>query len=126
MPINSRAKGKKGELELCHTLRDLWNWDCRRTEQFCGDSGDSDVTIRHLPNLFAECKRVQCLNLTEAMELASKQCGPKLPAIFHRRNNKPWLVTARLSDLMELAEMLVQSKCMVTEPDDLKSPGDTT
>ncbi len=55
--------------------------------------------------LHIECKRVERLNVPEAMQQAirdSERFHDGLPALFHRRNRQPWLVTLRLEDFMRL------------------------
>lgn len=104
--VNSRQKGKRGELDLCHALKAVMGWTARRSQQFCGDSGDSDVVIEEHPSLFIECKLVQALNLTAVMKLAVEQAQEKLPAVFHRRDREEWLVTIRLIDLPRLVQTL--------------------
>ena len=42
MCVNSREKGKRGELELARALRAL-GYDCRRGQQYSGKNGDADV-----------------------------------------------------------------------------------
>ena len=45
------------------------------------------------------------LNVGEAMEQAIRDSDRMLdgmPALFHRRNRKPWLVTMRLEDWLKL------------------------
>lgn len=106
MPINSRQKGKRGELELCHILKESFGWDAERSVQHCGNAGDSDLILKGFPNLFVECKRVEQLNLSKAMELAKKQAGQKVPAIFHRKDREDWMVTIPLGHLLHLSLML--------------------
>jgi hypothetical protein len=99
---NSRAKGKVGELELAKELERVFGVPCRRSQQFCGRAGDDDV--QGLPGIFVECKRVQALNVPAAVAKAVEQCpAEKVPAVFHRRNREPWLVTCQLDDLAALA-----------------------
>jgi hypothetical protein len=105
--VNSRAKGKNGELDLCHTLRSLYGWACRRTQQYSGWSrgGSSpDIEIDQMPDLFVECKRVQALNVPRALSIAVAQCGRRCPVVIHRPNRSPngWMVTIRLTDLPRL------------------------
>lgn len=97
--VNSRQKGKRGELDLCQTLKAVMGWTARRSVQYCGDAGDSDVLIDGLPSLFVECKLVQALNLTAVMRLAVQQAKGKLPVVCHRRDREEWLLTIRLQDL---------------------------
>ena len=36
------------------------------------------------------------------MEQAARDCKYEVPAVFHRKNDKPWLVTMRLNDWIKL------------------------
>lgn len=67
-----REKGKRGERELAGILRD-YGYDTRRGQQFCGSDGSADVV--GLPGIHIECKRVEKLNLLEAMEQAKHVPG---------------------------------------------------
>lgn len=89
--MNSRQKGKRGELELAKVLRD-YGYDCRRGQQYCGANGDADVV--GLPGIHIECKRSEKLNIQNAVAQAVKDKKPdELPTVFHRKNNSDWLVT---------------------------------
>ena len=98
--MNSKVKGKGGELELAKILREH-GYDCRRGQQFCGANGDADVI--GLPGIHIECKRVERLNLYDAMAQSKHDSrdGEK-PAVFHRINRSKWLVTMELEDFMEI------------------------
>lgn len=100
MAINSRQKGKAGELELAHKLKE-YGYDAHRSVQYNGKDGQADVL--GLPNIHIECKRVEKLNLYDAMEQAKRDTknGDK-PTVFHRKNRCNWLVTMELDDFMEL------------------------
>lgn len=131
--INSRAKGCVGERELSHEIKRVMGWmgiqtEANRTAQHCGDSGDSDVLIHQLPQVFAEVKRVERLNVQEAMDKAAKQAevAGKIPVLFHRRNRHPWLVTLKLDQLPAFAEMLETAKCIAEEEREIESPNDST
>jgi hypothetical protein len=107
MPINSRQKGKRGELDLCHSLISVMGWSgTRRAQQFNGNAGHADVIIPQLPRVFPECKLVNRLNLSEAMKTAVDQCRGLIPVVFHRRDREDWMVTVRLSDWKALSEMV--------------------
>lgn len=98
--MNSREKGKRGELELARVLRSL-GYDCRRGQQYSGKNGDADVV--GLPGIHIECKRVERLNLTEAMKQARRDALPgEFPVVFHRRNDEPWMVTMPLESWIEI------------------------
>jgi len=94
---NSRAKGAAGERELAEVLRGMGHTKCRRGQQFSGSPDSPDVC--GILGVHPEVKRVQSLNLNAAMDQAVRDAGSNTPAVFHRRNNKPWLVTVRLADL---------------------------
>ena len=107
MGKSQREKGKRGERELANLLKDH-GYTCRRGQQYCGTNGDADVV--GLPGIHIECKRVERLNLEDAMTQAiDDTAAEKLPfgeeiypAVFHRRNRGSWLVTMRLDDWMNL------------------------
>ena len=93
---DSKAKGARGERELSNVLN-LHGFDCRRGQQFCGANGDADVV--GLPGIHIECKRVERLNLSDAMSqsISDAKMG-NIPTVMHRKNHEEWLVTMRLSD----------------------------
>lgn len=70
--MNSNRKGKEGERELANLLKDRYGYDCRRGQQFCGSNGDADVV--GLPGIHIECKRVEKLNIYEAVEQSISDC----------------------------------------------------
>ena len=99
MAINSREKGKRSERELAKLLTDA-GYDCRRGCQYDG-RGAADVI--GLPGIHIECKRVEKLNLFEAIKQAIRDARKgELPAVFHRKNRTPWLVTMVFDDWLEL------------------------
>lgn len=99
---NSIEKGKRAERELSSILRNN-GYDTRRGQQYCGKSGDADVV--GLDGIHIECKAVERLNIHEAMEQAeSDRKIDRIPCVFHKKNRKPWLVTMKLDDWMDLYE----------------------
>lgn len=98
----SREKGKRGERELAKILREHGYENARRAQQFRGTEGDADV-IDALPGIHIECKRVEALNIDAALEQAVRDAREgEIPAVFHRRNNKPWKVTVTLEDFLRI------------------------
>ena len=61
-------------------------------------------------NLHAEIKRVERLNIYEAMEQALRDCGSKVPFVMHRKNKKQWLITINASDLIRFAKAIVENE----------------
>ena len=98
--MNSRQKGAAGERELAKKLRE-YGYDCRRGQQYCGTNGDADVI--GLPGIHIECKRVERLNIDDAMLQAIRDRREgEYPAVFHRKNNGKWMVTMLLDDWQEI------------------------
>lgn len=97
----SQRKGADGERELAQVLR-KHSYDCARGGLLSfGEKPD----LSGLPGIHIEVKRVEKLNVVEAMEQSirdSERMQDGVPTLFHRRNRKPWLVTMRLSDWLEL------------------------
>lgn len=97
---NSRRKGAAGERELANKLKD-YGYKSRRGQQYCGANGDADVV--GLPGIHIECKRVEKLNLYDAMAQSVRDAREgEIPAVFHRKNNCEWLATLRMDDFMKL------------------------
>ena len=100
--MNSRNKGKRGELEAAHLLQD-YGYDARRGQQFSGANGDADVV--GLPHIHLEVKRVEKLNIDEALDQSvSDARDDETPVVLHRKNRKEWKVTMRFIDWIEMYE----------------------
>ena len=98
--MNSQQKGARGERELASKLRD-YGYETRRGQQYCGANGDADVV--GLPGIHIECKRVEHLNLYDAMSQSRRDAKPEeTPVVMHRKNDCEWLVTMRLSDWIRM------------------------
>lgn len=102
MALNSRRKGKTGELEAAEILRTLFGWTTRRTQQYSGTSDTADLRVEQTPSLFWEIKRVCRLNVPKAMRTAASQCGRRVPVLMHRPDRSDWLITIRVQDLPQL------------------------
>ena len=99
MSINSKKKGAKGERELANQLKE-YGYDCRRGQQYNGLDGEDVVGLDYI---HIECKRVERLNIDEAIEQAVRDTkDDKFPAVFHRKNRKDWLVTMQLDTWIKL------------------------
>lgn len=98
--MNSRQKGARGERELANLLK-TYGYDARRGQQFSGANGDPDVV--GLPDIHIEAKRVEKLNIDNAMAQSIRDArdGEK-PAVFHRKDRKQWLVTMPFTEWIEL------------------------
>lgn len=69
--------------------------------QYSGLNGDADVI--GLPRLHLEIKRVERLNIYDAMNQSKRDARDnELPVVMHRKNRCEWLVTAPLDVFMQL------------------------
>jgi hypothetical protein len=102
--INSRQKGAAGERELAAHFNRLLGTQARRGQQFSGLEGEDVVG---LPGIHVESKRVEALNLYDAVDQAVRDAdGKKVPVVFHRKNRKPWLVTFILEDIVDFSNKI--------------------
>lgn len=91
-----KEKGKRGERELAKALK-YYGYDASRGVQYKGSENSPDVI--GLPGIHIEVKRVERLNIYDAISQAQADAGGNnLPAVFHRKNNCKWLVTMTLDD----------------------------
>jgi Holliday junction resolvase len=98
--MNSRRKGKDGELELASKFREH-GFPARRSQQYCGTSDSMDVV--GLPFIHVECKRKQALNVYEALGKAKNEAqGKGIPTVFWRKNRAGWVVVMEFDDWMNL------------------------
>ena len=99
--VNSRQKGARGERELRDKFREYGFVDARRGQQYCGANGDADVV--GLPGIHVECKRVERLNIEQALAQSQEDAvESEVPAVFHRKNGGKWMVTMDLDDWMNM------------------------
>lgn len=102
MSKNSRNKGVAGERELAKVLRG-YGYQCRRGQQYSGANGDADVV--GLEGIHIECKRVERLQLYDAIDQAKRDARKgEHPTVMHRKNNCEWLVTMPLENWLDIYE----------------------
>lgn len=99
MPINSRNKGKTGELEVAKLLIEL-GYVARRGQQFAGGPGSPDV-VHNIEGMHLEVKRTEKLALWDAVDQAMRDAPlGNTPVVIHRKNNKPWVVIMPARDFL--------------------------
>lgn len=102
--INSKSKGKRGELFVVKKFKDR-GYQCNRTAQFKGNTGRAD-DIEGIDYIHAEVKFVERLNITDAMEQAVRDNfmsdRQAFPTVFHKKNNEKLMVTMRFDDWINL------------------------
>ena len=97
----SQRKGADGERELAALLREYGYPVERGGSLSFGEVPD----LTGLPGVHIEVKRVERLNVPEAMKQAMRDAEKfhdGAPTLFHRRSREPWLVTMRLHDWIAL------------------------
>lgn len=106
LPMNSKQKGKRGELEWAQFLRDMGCPDARRGQQYKG-TGDSPDVVGGITDTHCEVKRVERLNLEKAMSKAVDEATfGNVPYVAHRTNNSPWKVTILAADMIRFSQRL--------------------
>jgi Holliday junction resolvase len=98
LAINSRDKGARGERELANKLKE-YGYTTRRGQQYSGIEGQDVVG---LDGIHIECKRVERLNIYDAVDQAKRDTEGGKPTVFHRKNHCEWLVTMTLDDWIGL------------------------
>lgn len=97
----SQRKGRAAEIELAKLLQ-AHGYDVEpgRAQSY-GEVPD----LSGLPGVHVEVKRVERLNISQAMAQAERDAErfqDGAPAVFHRRSREPWLVTMRLEDWLSI------------------------
>lgn len=94
--MNSKRKGKRGELEVAHFFQDL-GLDARRSQQYAGINNDADVV--GVPFLHIEVKRTERLNLDKAMAQSKSEAREnEVPTVVSRKDRQEWRITLPLED----------------------------
>lgn len=96
--VNSRQKGKRGELQLAKALTELGH-PARRGQQFAGGKDSPDVVCESLSAWHIECKVTATCQMFSPAQVAAweaqarRDAGNKYPAIMHRWNGaRSWWV----------------------------------
>jgi Holliday junction resolvase len=114
--INSRSKGKRGELQWRDFLREH-GISARRGAQFQGGTESPDVVSPDMPGWHVEVKNVECFNLYKALEQALEDsAGQKIPYVAHKRNHKPWVVVIQAETFIELLKRTMSITGLTTNP----------
>lgn len=102
--INSRQKGKRGEREFVHFLRDRGEV-ARRGVQFAGGPESPDVICETLPTIHFEIKFAKRVDITAAMLQACNDCPQgKFRVVAWKETGKraPWMATMKADEFCEL------------------------
>ena len=106
--MNSRTKGKRGELEFAQWLREHWHIDARRGQQHRGGPESPDVLTSLDGKVHFEVKRTEKLQLHAAMRQAEDEApSMAVPVVAHRRNDGEWLLTLPAREAVDFAAALL-------------------
>lgn len=102
--VNGKKKGKNGELEAVRLCKSE-GYNTHRAAQFCGNNEDGTADIVGLHGVHVEVKRVEKLNIDDALAQSTRDAGKTdkaIPIVLHRRNNTRWKVTMDAHDWFKL------------------------
>ncbi len=105
--MNSRRKGKTGELALVRKLKE-YGYDVRRSQQYAGANNDADVV--GIDGLHIECKYTAQGNgkTYEWLDQAQRDSREsEIPVVMHKKvsteyRGNEWLVTMTLDDFIKV------------------------
>jgi Holliday junction resolvase len=100
MPLNSRGKGKRGELELVDELGRL-GMLARRSAQYCGKSGEASDVVIDGTALHVEVKRCERITLLDWVAQAIRDAHGKSWVVVTKQNRGHWLVVQPLEQWAE-------------------------
>lgn len=103
--VDSKSKGKRGELEAAHAITETFGCIGRRGVQFKGTPDSPDV-VTDIEGVHFEVKRTERLRLYDALDQAVAEAGCSIPVVLHRQNRRPWVLCVRLADVPKLVSIL--------------------
>lgn len=106
--VNSRQKGKRGEIEAAQALR-ANGIMAKRGVQYQGGEGSPDVALDVGVGLHVEVKRTEAFRLYSAMKQARQDAGEKIPFVLHRRSREPWVAIVELDNLIEFCKEVLRA-----------------
>lgn len=99
--MNSKQKGKRGELEVARILKDH-GFDARRTAQFCGNTGDAADVIG-LDGYHIEVKRCETTKIWDWIAQAERDHkADTVPLVVFRKNGERWKVALDFEKFLEI------------------------
>ena len=105
MAINSKQKGKRGELEAAHFLTDM-GLPAYRSQQYFGAGDAADIRFQDLrlnDMLHIEVKVAEHLNVDNALDQAIRDRKQgQIPLVMHRKKRTEWKVTLNAKDFWDI------------------------
>ena len=113
--MNSKQKGKRGELEVANILKN-YGYDTRRSAQYCGNTGEA-ADVVGVSGLHIEVKRTETFRDEASLQQAERDANKgDIPIVFYRRSREKWKVTLRM-DLFMIVwnELSLEQKYRIKE-----------
>lgn len=107
--MNSRRKGKRGELEAARALRELFGVAVTRAAQH---SGKEQADLRGTPGVHWEVKLYAKIRACRFMDQARAECGDDVPVVLMRENGGTWMVMVPLDELQRLRQRLPPARAV--------------
>lgn len=108
--MNSKQKGKRGELELVEALRYAGYAHARRSAQYCGNTGDAPDIVG-IDDLHIECKRVEAFRDEVSLQQAENDAKKnEIPVVMYRRNHEEWKALLKLDTFMTIWTELTEEQ----------------
>lgn len=106
--MNSKQKGKRGELELAHLLQ-TYGYPAERGVQYSGLKGNADVV--GVDGLHIECKRNEQVRDDVFLQQAEHDARKgQVPIVMYRRNGEQWKALLRLNVFMAIWDELTDKQ----------------
>lgn len=101
---SSRSKGLSGEREARDYLKEQGFPEATRGLGQSRGGGKEQADCINVGDLHVEVKRVEKLNIHQALAQAERDAGDKgrLPIVLHRRNGEKWKVTCWADDFFSI------------------------
>ena len=107
MGINSKQKGKRGELELVKEFK-KYGYETHRSVQYNGKAEEGQPDLIGLKDIHVECKYTNAFRLYDAIRQSIRDTEStgrnELPVVFHRKSREDWVVVMPLNVFFTLYE----------------------
>lgn len=114
--MNSKQKGKRGELEFAQFCREHGFPEARRSVQYCGNTGEA-ADIVGVDGIHIEVKRAEQVKDEVWLQQAERDARKgQIPTVNYRRSREEWKTTMRTKVwLMVLEELTDLQKYRIAE-----------
>ena len=110
MTVNSRSKGKRGEIDARNVVRVAWHaHGCIRSAQAAGAFAADLLHVGR--NVHVEVKNVARIGAEKYLAQAERDAGPgELPIVVMRQNRGAWTVMFRIENSEAFSRMIAENR----------------